>query len=162
MLVAVLHWRNLCMQILFTAYRPCTAIPRYFSLHLLLCLDPQAGVKKQKGSFRVTYCDDLALAVAVLQKGWRVLHLHRLRVSYVQRQVSGRKPPPNRVQVLRGEKLPLGRRRFSSYKWVVQLYTTYIFSLLNTINQDYNMVQLETYLENAQDFYLCSICFFLQ
>ena len=37
MLVAVLHWRNLCMQILFTAYRPCTAIPRYFSLHLLLC-----------------------------------------------------------------------------------------------------------------------------
>ena len=25
------------MQILFTAYRPCTAIPRYFSLHLLLC-----------------------------------------------------------------------------------------------------------------------------
>ena len=37
MLVAVLHWRNLCIQILFTAYRPCTAIPRYFSLHLLLC-----------------------------------------------------------------------------------------------------------------------------
>ena len=37
MLVAVLHWRNLCLQILFTAYRPCIAIPRYFSLHLLLC-----------------------------------------------------------------------------------------------------------------------------
>ena len=27
------------MQILFTAYRPCTATPRYFGLHLLLCID---------------------------------------------------------------------------------------------------------------------------
>ena len=46
------------MQILFTAYRPCTAIPRYFSLHLLLCIYPDGHVYYQHGPGTGWYWDN--------------------------------------------------------------------------------------------------------
>ena len=113
-LAFIVDWRMLFQQLPWVFFN-------YRKMRPQVAPWPTGRCEKAKRRILSYTSGDLALAVAVLQKGWRVLHLHRLRVSDVQRQVSGRKPPPNRVQVLQGEKLPL-RRRFVNYKWVLLYY----------------------------------------